>query len=58
MKGIGVVSVAGFFAEVGDLRRFESLKRIRKLAGLAIRENSFGKHKGADNNKQKRTSTS
>lgn len=46
MKGIGVVSVAGFFAEVGDLRRFESPKQIQKLAGLAIRENSSGKHKG------------
>lgn len=46
MKGIGVVSVAGFFAEVGDLRRFGSPKQIQKLAGLAIRENSSGKHKG------------
>ena len=46
IKGIGVVSVAGFFAEVGDLRRFESPKQIQKLAGLAIRENSSGKHKG------------
>lgn len=46
MKGIGVVSVAGFFSEVGDLRRFESPKQIQKLAGLAIRENSSGKHKG------------
>lgn len=46
IKGIGVVSVAGFFAEVGDLRRFESPKQTQKLAGLAIRENSSGKHKG------------
>ena len=46
IKGIGVVSVGGFFAEVGDLRRFESPKQIQKLAGLAIRENSSGKHKG------------
>lgn len=45
MKGIGVVSVAGFFAEVGDLRRFESPKQIQKLAGLAIMENSSSKHK-------------
>ena len=46
IQGIGVVSVGGFFAEVGDLRRFESPKQIQKLAGLAIRENSSGKHKG------------
>lgn len=46
IQGIGVVSIGGFFAEVGDLRRFESPKQIQKLAGLAIRENSSGKHKG------------
>lgn len=46
IQGIGVVSVGGFFAEVGDLRRFESPKQIQKLAGLAIRGNSSGKHKG------------
>ena len=45
IQGIGVMSVGGFFAEVGDLRRFESPKQIQKLAGLAIRENSSGKHK-------------
>lgn len=26
IKGIGIISVAGFLAEVGDLRRFESPK--------------------------------
>jgi len=46
IKGIGVVSLAGFFAEVGDLRRFESPKQIQKLAGFALKENSSGKHKG------------
>ena len=46
IKGIGVVSVAGFFAEVGDLGRFKSPKQIQKLAGLALRENSSGTHKG------------
>lgn len=46
INGIGVVSVAGFFAEVGDLRCFESLKRIQKLAVLTIKENSSGRQKG------------
>jgi transposase len=46
IKGIGLLTVGGFFAEVGDLGRFQSPKQIQKLAGLAIRENSSGKHKG------------
>lgn len=46
ISGIGLTSVAGFFAEVGDIRRFESPRQIQKLAGLAITENSSGKHKG------------
>jgi len=46
IKGIGLVTVAGFFAEVGDIKRFDSPRQIQKLAGLAIRENSSGKHKG------------
>ena len=46
IKGIGIVSVAGFIAEVGDVRRFTSPKQIQKLAGLELKENSSGKHKG------------
>lgn len=46
IQGIGLVSVAGFLAEVGDARRFDSPKQIQKLAGLSLRENSSGKHKG------------
>jgi transposase len=46
IKGVGLVTVAGFLAEVGDLRRFDSPRQIQKLAGLAIKENSSGKHKG------------
>ncbi|MCH3915570.1 MAG: IS110 family transposase [Acidaminococcaceae bacterium] len=46
IKGIGLLSVSGFLAEVGDLRRFESPKQIQKLAGLSLKENSSGKHKG------------
>ena len=46
IKGIGLVTVAGFIAEVGDIGRFDSPKQIQKLAGLALKENSSGKHKG------------
>ncbi|WP_028246384.1 IS110 family transposase, partial [Pseudobutyrivibrio ruminis] len=46
IKGIGLITVAGFLAEVGDVRRFDSPRQIQKLAGLSLRENSSGKHKG------------
>jgi transposase len=46
IKGVGIVTVAGFIAEVGDIRRFQSPKQIQKLAGLALKENSSGKYKG------------
>lgn len=46
IKGIGIKAVAGFLAEVGNIRRFNSPKQIQKLAGLSLRENSSGKHKG------------
>lgn len=46
IKGIRSVSVAGFIAEVGDVRRFTSPKQIQKLAGLELKENSSGKHRG------------
>lgn len=46
IKGIGLITVAGFLGEIGDVRRFESPKQIQKLAGLSLRENSSGKHKG------------
>lgn len=46
IKGIGLITVAGFLAEVGDVGRFDSPKQIQKLAGLEPRENSSGKHKG------------
>ncbi|SDH59757.1 Transposase IS116/IS110/IS902 family protein [Pseudobutyrivibrio sp. 49] len=33
IKGIGVITVAGFLGDIGDVRRFESPKQIQKLAG-------------------------
>ena len=46
IKGIGIVTAAGFVAEVGDISRFAHPKQIQKLAGLSLKENSSGKHKG------------
>lgn len=46
IKGIGLATVAGFVAEIGDIRRFESPRQIQKLAGYGLKENSSGKHKG------------
>ena len=46
IKGIGLVTVSGFIAEVGDIGRFDSPKQLQKLAGLAIVADSSGKHNG------------
>ena len=46
IKGIGIKTVSGFLAEVGDVSRFSNPKELQKLAGLALVENSSGKHKG------------
>ena len=46
IKGIGLATAAGFLAEVGDIGRFTHPKQIQKLAGLNLKENSSGKHKG------------
>lgn len=46
IKGVGIKTVSGFLAEVGDIGRFDNPKQLQKLAGLAIKENSSGKHKG------------
>lgn len=46
IKGIGMKTVSGFIAEVGDINRFNDAKQIQKLAGQAIVENSSGKHNG------------
>jgi transposase len=46
IKGVGVITAAGFIAEIGDVSRFNHPKQIQKLAGLSLKENSSGKHKG------------
>lgn len=46
IKGIGLVTVSGFVAEVGDISRFDNPKQLQKLAGYAIVANDSGKHTG------------
>ena len=46
IRGIGLKTVIGFVAEVGDIKRFDDPKQLQKLAGYAIVRNQSGKHKG------------
>ena len=46
IKGIGIKTVTGFVAEVGDITRFDDPRQLQKLAGYAIVKNDSGKHKG------------
>jgi len=46
IKGIGLVTVSGFIAEVGGIGRFDNPKQLQKLAGYAIVANDSGKHNG------------
>jgi transposase len=46
IPGIGVLTVAGFLAEVGDLKNYDHGQQIIRLAGLNLTENSSGKRKG------------
>ena len=46
IKGVGIITAAGFIAEIGDIKRFTHPSQIQKLAGLNLIENSSGKHKG------------
>ena len=46
IPGVGIVTVAGFLAEVGNLENYHHPRQIQKLAGLNLKENSSGKHKG------------
>lgn len=46
IKGLGVRTVTGILAEIGDITRFAEAKQVQKLAGLALVEDSSGKHEG------------
>ena len=45
IKGVGLSTVIGFVAEVGDIGRFTDPKQIQKLAGLEIVKKRSGKKK-------------
>ncbi|RKJ64262.1 transposase [Roseburia sp. 1XD42-69] len=46
IKGVGMSTVIGFIAEVGDIGHFTDPKQIQKLAGLEIAKKSSGKKRG------------
>ncbi|MBU7321114.1 IS110 family transposase [Paenibacillus oleatilyticus] len=46
VPGVGVLTVAGFLAEVGDIHNYDHGQQIIRLAGLNLKENSSGKRKG------------
>lgn len=46
IPGLGTVTVALFFAEVGDISKYSHPQQSVNLAGLSLREHSSGKFKG------------
>lgn len=46
IKGLGTTTVALFFAEVGDIMKYNHPQQLVNLAGLSLREHSSGKFKG------------
>ena len=46
ISGIGVTTLSGILAEMGDISRFDDVREIQKLSGLGLVACSSGKHKG------------
>ncbi|MFJ7952468.1 transposase, partial [Lysinibacillus sp. NPDC096418] len=46
VPGIGNVTIVELLSEVGSLTQYEHPRQLIKLAGLTLRENSSGQHKG------------
>jgi transposase len=46
IKGIGMLTATVIVSEIGDIHRFQDSRQILKMAGLNLKENSSGKHKG------------
>lgn len=44
VPGVGYVTAASFLGEVGDLKRYEDWRQLRKLAGFNLTEESSGQH--------------
>jgi transposase len=47
IPGVAIVTLAGFFAEVGDLGGYDHGQQIIRLAGFNLKENSSGKKKAS-----------
>jgi len=45
---VGEITGALFLAEIGDPANYNNWREIQKLAGLNIRENDSGKHRGKE----------
>ena len=41
-----MMTAAVIISEIGDISRFQDPRQILKMAGLSLKENSSGKHKG------------
>ena len=46
IKGVGMITAAVIISEIGAIGRFKDPRQIVKMAGLNLRENSSGKHRG------------
>lgn len=46
VKGLGDTTIVDLLAEIGSFSHYENPRQIIKLAGLTLRENSSGQHKG------------
>ena len=46
IKGVDLVTVASFFAEVGDISQYEHPQQIQNLAGLTLKLHQSGQFKG------------
>lgn len=46
INGVGENILSGILAEMGDISRFDDVKKIQKLSGMGLVACSSGKHKG------------
>jgi len=46
IKGLGPITIATFFSEVGDITNYHHPQQLVNMAGLSLREHSSGKFKG------------
>ena len=46
ISGLGPITIALFYSEVGDITKYSHPQQLVNLAGLSLREHSSGKYKG------------